>query len=87
MAASGIGAFTAALLIAFPALPAGGIGGGALVLGGARGRGQVHVFAFALVDGVVGFGAISMAATANTTVQLTSLDEPPGPGDERVRRW
>ena len=78
MAASGIGSFAAAMLIAFsgrsrPAV----IGGGALLLGaGLLVASVVHVFAFALVVmAVVGFGAIAMAATANTTIQLNSPDE------------
>ena len=78
MAASGIGSFSAAMLIAFsgrsqPAI----IGGGALVLGLALlTAAVVHAFAAALVAmAFVGVGAIAMAATANTTIQLNVPDE------------
>jgi MFS family permease len=78
MAASGIGSLAAALGIAFsgrsrPAI----IPIGALVLGvGLLAASLIHVFAFALLAMVlVGFGAIGMAATANTVVQLAVPDE------------
>jgi MFS family permease len=78
MAASGVGSLVAALGIAFsgrsrPAI----IPIGALVLGvGLVVASLVHVFAFAVLAMVlVGFGAIGMAATANTTVQLAVPDE------------
>jgi MFS family permease len=78
MAASGIGAMSAALLIAFSGrqrpviIPAGaillGIG---LVIGA-----STNVFTWAIPAMViVGFGAIGMAATANTTIQLAVPDE------------
>jgi MFS family permease len=78
MAASGIGAMTAALLIAFSGrqrrvfIPAGAILlGVGLVLGA-----TIHVFLLAIPAMViVGFGAIGMAATANTTIQLAVPDE------------
>ncbi len=78
MAASGVGAMAAALLIAFSGrqrrvfIPAGaillGIG---LVLGA-----TIHVFLLAIpAMMIVGFGAVGMAATANTTIQLAVPDE------------
>jgi MFS family permease len=78
MAATGIGSLVAALGIAFsgrsrPVI----IPVGALLLGvGLVAASLVHVYAFALVTMLlVGFGAIGMAATANTTVQLAVPDE------------
>ncbi|MCJ7709633.1 MAG: MFS transporter, partial [Chloroflexi bacterium] len=78
MAASGIGALIAALSIAFsgrarPAL----IAGGALLLGVAEiGAAAVQAFPLALLAmGFMGFGAIAMAATANTVIQLAAPDE------------
>lgn len=77
MTATGIGSLAAALGIAFsgraaPALiPAGAIVLGAALLAAA----SIHAFVPALVAmGFVGFGAIGMAATANTTVQLAVPD-------------
>jgi MFS family permease len=78
MAATGIGSLIAALGIAFsgrsrPVLaPL-----GAIILGvGLAATSLVHVFPVALVTMLfVGFGAISMAATANTTIQLAVPDE------------
>jgi MFS family permease len=78
MAASGIGAMAAALLIAFSGrqrpwiVPAGGILLGiGLVLGS-----EIHAFPLAIpAMAIVGFGAIGMAATANTTIQLAVPDE------------
>lgn len=78
MTATGIGSITAALLIAFsgrtrPAI----IGVGALLLGvGLAASGLVNAFVPALFAmALVGFGAIGMAATANTTIQLNTADE------------
>jgi MFS family permease len=77
MASTGVGSMTAALLIAFsgrsrPAV----IGVGALVLGGALvAAGFITSFALSLAAmAFVGFGAIGMAATANTTIQLNVED-------------
>ena len=78
MAASGIGSLIAALSIAFsgrstPAM----IAGGALLLGVAEiAAAALHLFPLALLAmGLMGFGAIAMAATANTTIQLAVPDE------------
>jgi MFS family permease len=78
MAASGMGALAAALLIAFSGrqrpwmIPAGGILLGVGLVFGA----SIHVFPLAIPAMViVGFGAIGMAATANTTIQLAVPDE------------
>jgi MFS family permease len=78
MTVTGIGSLVAALGIAFsgrsrPAI----IPLGAIVLGVALiATSLVHGFAFALLTMTfVGFGAIAMAATANTTVQLAVPDE------------
>jgi MFS family permease len=78
MAASGIGSLAAALGIAFsgrsrPSI----IAGGALLLGvGEIAAAAVHIYPFAMVAmAFVGFGAIGMAATANTTIQLAVPDE------------
>ena len=78
MAASGIGALAAALLIAFSGrqrpvlIPAGGILLGIGLVFGA----SIHVFPLAIpAMAIVGFGAIGMAATANTTIQLAVPDE------------
>ncbi|HKF84640.1 MAG TPA: MFS transporter [Candidatus Limnocylindrales bacterium] len=78
MAATGIGSLVAALGIAFSGrsrpviVPA-----GALILGVALlATSLVHLFPIALVTMLfVGFGAIAMAATANTTIQLAVPDE------------
>jgi MFS family permease len=77
MTASGIGSLVAALLIAFSGrsravlIPL-----GALLLGIALfAASMVQLYPAALVAMLfVGFGAIAMAATANTTVQLTAPD-------------
>jgi MFS family permease len=78
MAATGVGSMAAALLIAFSgrARPM-VIGLGAIGLGlGLVAAGVIHVFTLALpAMALVGFGAIGMAATANTTVQLNVEDE------------
>ena len=78
MAATGIGSLVAALGIAFSGrsrpliIPI-----GALVLGiGLVAASLVHLYAFALFAMLlVGFGAIGMAATGNTTIQLAVPDE------------
>ncbi len=78
MAATGIGSLTAALLIAFSGrsrpvfVPL-----GAVVLGMALvAAAFINVYAFALLAMLfIGFGAIGMAATANTTIQLAVPDE------------
>jgi MFS family permease len=78
MAASGIGALAAALLIAFSGRSRPGIiaGGAALLGAGLVVAAAIHSFGPALLAmGVVGFGAIGMAATANTTIQLNVPDE------------
>ena len=78
MAASGIGSLIAALSIAFSArsTPA-MIARGALILGVAEiAAAVVQVYPLALLAmAFVGFGAISMAATANTVIQLAVPDE------------
>jgi MFS family permease len=78
MAASGIGSLVAALSIAFSgrSTPA-AIAGGAIVLGIAEiVAASVHVFPLAMLAmGFVGFGAIGMAATANTIIQMAVPDE------------
>jgi MFS family permease len=78
MAASGIGSLVAALSIAFsgrstPAF----IAGGALLLGVAEiAAATIHVYPLALLAmAFVGFGAIGMAATANTVIQLAVPNE------------
>jgi predicted MFS family arabinose efflux permease len=77
MASTGIGSMIAALLIAFsgksrPMF----IGVGALVLGvGLVAAGLITSFALSLASmALIGFGAIGMAATANTTIQLNVED-------------
>jgi len=78
MAASGIGSLIAALSIAFSArsTPA-MIARGALILGVAEiAAAVVQVYPLALLAmAFVGFGAIGMAATANTVIQLAVPDE------------
>lgn len=77
MAATGVGSMAAALLIAFSgrSRPM-AIGGGSVLLGvGLLAGGLIGAFTPALVAMVlVGFGAIGMAATANTTIQLNTED-------------
>ncbi len=78
MAASGIGALAAALGIAFSGRSApANIAGGALLLGIAEiAAAAIHVYPLALVAmAFVGFGAIGMAATANTVIQLAVPNE------------
>jgi len=78
MAASGIGSLAAALGIAFSgrSMPA-NIAAGALLLGVAEiAAAAIHVYPLALVAmAFVGFGAIGMAATANTVIQLAVPNE------------
>ncbi len=78
MAATGIGSLTASLGIAFGGRPrAALISIGAVILGaGLVVAAAIGVFWLALpVMAVVGFGAVSMAATANTTIQMAVPDE------------
>ncbi len=77
MAATGVGSLFAALLIAFSGRPRPMmIGVGAIGLGiGLLAAGATGTFALALpAMALVGFGAIGMAATANTTIQLNVED-------------
>ncbi len=78
MAASGIGSLTAALSIAFSrrARP-GWIVAGAIAVGlGEIALAASGTFAFSMgLMFLIGFGAISMAATANTTIQLAVPDQ------------
>ena len=77
MAASGLGSLVAALGIAFSSRSRTGIiAGGAVVMGVAEvAAAAVHVFPLAMIAMLfVGFGAISMAATANTAIQLAVPD-------------
>jgi predicted MFS family arabinose efflux permease len=78
MAASGVGSLTAALFIAFsPRSRVGLIAGGAMLLGAAElalGFPQAIGISLLLMF-FVGLGAISMAATANTTIQLAVPDQ------------
>jgi MFS family permease len=78
MAASGLGSLVAALFIAFsPRSRVGLIAGGAILLGAAElalGFSGSFGLSLALMF-FVGLGAISMAATANTTIQLAVPDQ------------
>ena len=77
MAATGVGSLLAALWIAtLPAVPVGFIAGGAIVMGAAEVVAAVtNAMPLALLAMLaVGFGAIGMAATANTTIQLLAPD-------------
>jgi MFS family permease len=77
MAASGVGSLLGALWLAFGGAPrVRRIGLGAMVLGvGEIALGLSHAFPVSLLLMVgVGFGGISMAATANTTLQLAVPD-------------
>jgi len=77
MAATGVGSLVAALLIAFSGRPRPMvIGVGAIGLGiGLLAAGATNSFALAIpAMCLVGFGAIGMAATANTTIQLNVED-------------
>lgn len=77
MTATGVGAMAAALLIAFSGRPRPMlIGVGSVGLGvGLLAAGLVSQYALALpAVALVGLGAIGMAATANTTVQLNTED-------------
>ena len=78
MAASGIGSLAAALRIAFSGRSRlRVIAGGAMLLGVAEiAAAAVHLFPLAMIAmAFVGVGAIGMAATANTTIQLAVPDE------------
>ncbi len=78
MAASGIGSLTAALAIAFSSRsrPALIVLGGIVVGGGEIFLALSGSFALSLaLMFLIGFGAISMAATANTTIQLAVPDQ------------
>ena len=77
MAATGVGSLCAALLIAFSGRSRTWvIAGGATLLGIALVlAATIHIYWFALpVMVLIGFGAIGMAATANTTIQLAVPD-------------
>jgi MFS family permease len=77
MTATGVGSLVAALWLAFARRPAVAmVPAGALLLGaGLLAAAVLHAFALALVAMLVlGFGAIGMAATANTTIQLAVPD-------------
>ena len=77
MAASGVGSLLAALMLAFGGTPRPSrIALGAIVLGvGEIGLGFSGIFSVSMALMVaVGFGAILMAATANTVIQLTVPD-------------
>jgi MFS family permease len=78
MAASGAGSLVAALYIAFsPRSRVGLIAGGALLLGFmeiALGMSEAFLLSLVLMF-FVGLGAIAMAATANTTIQLAVPDQ------------
>ncbi len=77
MAASGLGSLVAALYIAFsPRSRVGMIAGGAILVGIAEvalGLSGVFLLSLGLMF-LVGLGAIAMAATANTTIQLAVPD-------------
>ena len=78
MAATGVGSLGAALLIAFSgrSRPWVIVGGASLLGVGLAAGAAIHVYWLALpVMVLVGFGAIGMAATANTTIQLAVPDE------------
>jgi MFS family permease len=78
MAASGVGSLLAALWLAFGGTPRPSrMAGGAVMLGiGEVLLGISHLYALSMLLMVaVGFGAIAMAATANTTLQLSSPDQ------------
>lgn len=77
MAASGVGSLLAALILAFGGAPhPSRIAFGAIILGvGEVGLGVSRLFPVSMALMVaVGFGAILMAATANTVIQLTVPD-------------
>jgi predicted MFS family arabinose efflux permease len=77
MAASGVGSLVAALYIAFSARARLGlISGGAILLGVASialGLSNIYFLSLVLMF-LIGLGAIAMAATANTTIQLAVPD-------------
>ncbi len=78
MAASGVGSLVAALYIAFSARARLGlISGGAILLGVASialGLSSMYFLSLVLMF-FIGLGAIAMAATANTTIQLAVPDQ------------
>ena len=78
MAASGVGSLIAALALAFRGKPrTSRIWSGAIVLGLASlvmATTSTYVVAFALMV-LIGYGGISMAATANATIQLAVPDQ------------
>ncbi len=77
MAATGIGSLLAALWIAtMPEMRVGFIAGGAVIMGLAEvAAAFTHAMPLALAAMfAVGFGAIGMAATANTTIQMRTPD-------------
>ena len=78
MAASGVGSLVAALALAFRGKPRSSrIASGAIILGlasMAMAAANVYVVVFALMI-LVGYGGISMAATANATIQLAVPDQ------------
>jgi MFS family permease len=78
MAASGVGSLVAALMLAFRGKPrASRIASGAVILGLASvAMAATNVYAVALVLMIlIGYGGISMAATANATIQLAVPDQ------------
>lgn len=78
MAASGVGSLVAALLLAFRGRPrASRIATGAVILGlASMAMAATTMYAVALVLMIlIGYGGISMAATANATIQLAVPDQ------------
>ncbi len=78
MAASGVGSLVAALLLAFRGKPrASRIATGAVILGlASMAMAATTMYAVALVLMIlIGYGGISMAATANATIQLAVPDQ------------
>lgn len=78
MAASGVGSLVAALMLAFRGKPRPSrIASGAVILGLASvAMAATNVYAVALVLMIlIGYGGISMAATANATIQLAVPDQ------------
>lgn len=78
MAASGVGSLVAALMLAFRGKPrASRIASGAVILGlASMAMAATNVYAVALVLMIlIGYGGISMAATANATIQLAVPDQ------------
>ena len=78
MAASGVGSLVAALMLAFRGKPrASRIASGAIILGlASMAMAATTMYAVALVLMIlIGYGGISMAATANATIQLAVPDQ------------